>query len=82
MVAARAFSVRRRLLLLLSAPLGLLLAAGVLIDYYSTASPLHAAYDQVLASSIVAVGAAHLAGQDSVVSMLAKRRHPAVRVAN
>ena len=27
----------------------------------------------------VAVGAAHLAGQDSVVSMLAKRRHPAVR---
>ncbi len=30
----------------------------------------------------VAVGAAHLAGQDSVVSMLAKRRYPAVRVAN
>ncbi|MBS0582000.1 MAG: sensor histidine kinase N-terminal domain-containing protein [Proteobacteria bacterium] len=59
MAAARPFSVRRRLLLLLSAPLGLLLAAGVLIDYYSTASPLHAAYDQVLASSIVAV-AAHL----------------------
>ena len=30
----------------------------------------------------IAVGAAHLAGQDSVVSMLAKRRHQAVRVAN
>ncbi|WP_018972319.1 sensor histidine kinase [Rudaea cellulosilytica] len=57
--AARTFSVRRRLLLLLSAPLALLLAAGVLIDYYSTATPMHAAYDQVLASSIVAV-IAHL----------------------
>ena len=55
----RTSSVRRRLLLLLSAPLALLLAAGVLIDYYSTASPMHAAYDQVLASSIVAV-TAHL----------------------
>jgi two-component system sensor histidine kinase TctE len=55
----RAFSIRRRLLLLLSAPLALLLAAGVLVDYLSTTTPLHAAYDQVLASSIVAV-AAHL----------------------
>ena len=53
------FSIRRRLLLLLSAPLALLLALGVLIDYLSTTTPLHAAYDQVLASSIVAV-AAHL----------------------
>lgn len=57
--AQRRFSIRRRLLLLLSAPLALLLAAGVLIDYFSTISPLHAAYDQVVASSIVAV-AAHL----------------------
>ena len=56
---ARVLSIRRRLLLLLSAPLALLLTGGVLIDYYSTAAPLHAAYDQVLASSIVAV-AAHL----------------------
>lgn len=57
--APRSFSIRRRLLLLLSAPLALLLTAGVLFDYLSTTSPLHAAYDQVLASSIVAV-AAHL----------------------
>ncbi|MBN8885459.1 MAG: sensor histidine kinase N-terminal domain-containing protein [Rudaea sp.] len=57
--APRVFSIRRRLLLLLSAPLALLLAAGVLIDYLSTTTPLDAAYDQVLASSIVAV-AAHL----------------------
>jgi two-component system, OmpR family, sensor histidine kinase TctE len=56
---ARVFSIRRRLLLLLAAPLGLLLALGVLVDYLSTTTPLHAAYDQVLASSIVAV-AAHL----------------------
>jgi len=56
---ARGFSIRRRLLLLLSAPLALLLTAGVLIDYFSTISPLSAAYDQVVASSIVAV-AAHL----------------------
>ena len=54
-----AFSIRHRLLLLLSAPLALLLAAGVLIDYFSTIAPLRAAYDQVVASSIVAV-AAHL----------------------
>lgn len=53
------FSIRRRLLLLLSAPLALLLAGGVLVDYFSTTSPLRAAYDQVLASSIVAV-TAHL----------------------
>jgi two-component system sensor histidine kinase TctE len=63
----RAPSIRRRLLLLLSAPLGLLLALGVLIDYLSTTTPLHAAYDQVLASSIVAV-AAHLdIGKDGQV---------------
>ena len=55
----RAPSIRRRLLLLLLAPLTLLLAIGVLVDYLSTATPLRAAYDQVLASSIVAV-AAHL----------------------
>ncbi|MFT3790268.1 MAG: sensor histidine kinase N-terminal domain-containing protein [Rudaea sp.] len=57
--APRIPSIRRRLLLLLTAPLALLLTGGVLIDYYSTAAPIHAAYDQVLASSIVAV-AAHL----------------------
>jgi two-component system sensor histidine kinase TctE len=55
----RTFSIRRRLLLILSAPLALLLAAGVLIDYVVTINPLHVAYDQVLASSIIAV-AAHL----------------------
>lgn len=55
----RAPSIRRRLLLLLSAPLALLLALGVLVDYASSTTPLNAAYDQALASSIVAV-AAHL----------------------
>ncbi|MGH8123030.1 MAG: sensor histidine kinase N-terminal domain-containing protein, partial [Rudaea sp.] len=55
----RAPSIRRRLLLLLSAPLALLLALGVFVDYLSSTTPLNAAYDQVLASSIVAV-AAHL----------------------
>ncbi|HEY8009849.1 MAG TPA: sensor histidine kinase N-terminal domain-containing protein [Rudaea sp.] len=55
----RAPSIRRRLLLLLSAPLALLLALGVLVDYVSSTTPLNAAYDQALASSIVAV-AAHL----------------------
>lgn len=56
---SRTPSIRRRLLLLLSAPIALLLALGVLIDYFSTTAPLHDAYDQALASSIVAV-AAHL----------------------
>jgi len=60
-------SIRRRLLLLLSAPLALLLATGVLVDYFSTVPPLHAAYDQVLASSIVAVTAHLNIGADGKV---------------
>jgi two-component system sensor histidine kinase TctE len=52
-------TIRRRLLLLLSAPLALLLTVVALIDYFSMMAPLHAAYDHVLASSIVAV-TAHL----------------------
>jgi two-component system sensor histidine kinase TctE len=63
----RTSSIRRRLLLVLSAPLALLLAAGVLIDYLSTTTPLHAAYDQVLASSIFAVTAHLNIGADGKV---------------
>jgi two-component system sensor histidine kinase TctE len=77
------FSIRRRLLLLLSAPLALLLALGVLIDYLSTTTPLHAAYDQVLASSIVAV-AAHLniAADGSVRSELSDQGIAVLRADN
>lgn len=56
-------SIRRRLLLLLLAPLTLLLGVGVLIDYVTGATPIRDAYDRALREDALAV-AAHLRDED------------------
>ncbi|HEY0178352.1 MAG TPA: sensor histidine kinase [Dokdonella sp.] len=58
-----AHSVRRRLLLLLLAPLMLLLGTGVFVDYVTGARPIHDAYDRALREDALAV-AAHLRDED------------------
>jgi two-component system sensor histidine kinase TctE len=56
-------SIRRRLLLLLLAPLSLLLGLGVFIDYLSGTSPIRTAYDRALREDALAI-AAHLRDED------------------
>ena len=50
-------TIRRRLLLILLAPLSSLLAVGVLFDYASGTAPVRAAYDQALANETLAIAA-------------------------
>lgn len=52
-------TIRRRLLLMLLAPLTLLLALGVAVDYASDSTPVRTAYDQALANDSLGV-AAHI----------------------
>jgi two-component system, OmpR family, sensor histidine kinase TctE len=50
-------TIRRRLLLLLLAPLSVLLAVGVVFDYASGTSPVRDAYDQALANTALGLAA-------------------------
>jgi two-component system sensor histidine kinase TctE len=56
-------SIRRRLLLLLLAPLTLLLGLGVFIDYLTGTTPIRTAYDRALREDALAI-AAHLRDED------------------
>jgi two-component system sensor histidine kinase TctE len=50
-------TIRRRLLLILLAPLTLLLSFGIALDYSAGTSPLNGAFDQALANEALAVAA-------------------------
>lgn len=50
-------TIRRRLLLLLLAPLSVLLAVGIVFDYASGTSPVRDAYDQALANTALGLAA-------------------------
>ena len=50
-------TIRRRLLLMLLAPLTLLLAFGIVVDYSASAVPLRAAFDQALGNEALALAA-------------------------
>ncbi len=54
---AGSMTIRRRLLLILLAPLTLLLSLGIALDYAAGTAPLHAAFDQALANEALAVAA-------------------------
>ena len=56
-------SIRRRLLLLLLAPLLTLLCVGLFIDYVTGTTPIRAAYDRALREDALAI-AAHLRDED------------------
>jgi two-component system sensor histidine kinase TctE len=53
----RTLSIRRRLFTLLLIPASLVLAAGTLIDYLASRSPLRDAYDQALIDAAIAIAA-------------------------
>lgn len=55
--ATGSMTIRRRLLLILLAPLTLLLSLGIALDYAAGTAPLHAAFDQALANEALAVAA-------------------------
>lgn len=50
-------TIRRRLLLILLAPLTLLLSLGIALDYSAGTAPLHEAFDQALANEALGVAA-------------------------
>jgi two-component system, OmpR family, sensor histidine kinase TctE len=75
-------AIRRRLLLILLAPLTLLLALGVLVDYFNSAALVRIAYDQALANETLAVSA-HLRAKDgSIVSDLPPQAVEVLRADN
>jgi two-component system sensor histidine kinase TctE len=55
--AAGSMTIRRRLLLILLAPLTLLLSLGIALDYAAGTAPIDAAFDQALANEALAIAA-------------------------
>jgi two-component system sensor histidine kinase TctE len=60
----RPATIRRRLLLIFLAPLTLVLAIGIVVDYLSSVVPVTTAYDQALADAATAI-AAHVTADSS-----------------